>query len=78
MKSFKKLILAGLLGCALTVSAFPCSAKTLNSSVLETESQITPRADKLEWRFKKINGKTYRRLYNVTLNKWIGDWELVG
>lgn len=78
MKSFKKLMLAGLFGCALTVSAFPCSAKTLSAPVLETESQITSRADKLEWRFKKINGKTYRRLYNITQDVWIGDWELVG
>lgn len=26
------------------------------------------------WRYEKINGILYKRLYNYTTNCWIGDW----
>lgn len=33
------------------------------------------RIDNFEWRYKVIDGKLYRRLFNVTAQKWAGDWE---
>ena len=35
---------------------------------------IEARADIIEWRYKLENGRVYKRLYNYTKQKWIGDW----
>ncbi|MBS7578438.1 MULTISPECIES: hypothetical protein [unclassified Enterococcus] len=35
---------------------------------------ITLRKSIIEWRFKTIDGKLYKRLYDYTTNTWIGDW----
>lgn len=37
---------------------------------------IEPRADIIEWRYKVVNGKLYKRLFNYSKNQWIGDWIL--
>lgn len=47
---------------------YAASAETLNET-------STPRADILEWRYKKINGKVYKRLYNASTNTWVGGWK---
>ncbi len=36
--------------------------------------EIQPMADKLYWRYTIIDGKQYKRLYNSTKHKWVGDW----
>ncbi|WP_317414771.1 hypothetical protein [Holdemanella porci] len=48
--------------------------------VLANETEVTanidvtmPCQEKLVWKYKVINGKLYRRLWNQTLNKWVGD-----
>lgn len=48
--------------------------------VLANETEVTanidvtmPCKDQLVWKYKYINGKLYRRLWNQTLNKWVGD-----
>ncbi len=48
--------------------------------VLANETEVTanidvtiPYKDQLVWKYKFINGKLYRRLWNQTLNKWVGD-----
>jgi len=38
---------------------------------------VTPYADIIEWRYKVENGKLYKRQYNCTKDKWIGEWVLV-
>ena len=35
---------------------------------------IEARADIIEWRYKLKNGRVYKRRYNYTKQKWIGDW----
>lgn len=30
--------------------------------------------DSIVWRYKTVNGRLYKRQYNTTTNKWIGDW----
>ena len=39
------------------------------------ETNIT-RADRIEWRYKIIDGVLYKRLYNYSKDEWIGDWVL--
>ncbi|RHE40751.1 hypothetical protein [Holdemanella biformis] len=48
--------------------------------VLANETEVTanidvtmPYKEQLVWKYKFINGKLYRRLWNQTLNKWVGD-----
>ena len=41
------------------------------------ETPILMRAPALEWRYKFIDGKLYRRLYDCSTQEWVGDWELV-
>ena len=48
--------------------------------VLANETKTTaniyitmPCKEKLVWKFKNINGRLYKRLWNQTLNKWVGD-----
>ena len=48
--------------------------------VLANETEVTaniyvtmPCQEKLVWKYKVINGKLYKRLWNQTLNKWVGD-----
>lgn len=43
----------------------------------ENISQIEPRSDVIGWKYKNIDGKLYKRLYNYTKEQWIGDWILV-
>lgn len=38
---------------------------------------IMPRAPIIEWRYKVVNDKLYRRQYNCSTQEWIGEWELI-
>lgn len=35
---------------------------------------ISVRSENIRWIYKEINGKLYKRLYNYTLNEWVGEW----
>lgn len=78
MQKLQNLILSLLFVTISSTASFPCFAETLNVPTFEMQSQITPRTDTIIWRYESFNGRLYRRLYNKTQDKWIGDWELVG
>lgn len=46
--------------------------------VYELESPVQKSAqmyrDAIVWKYKNINGRLYKRQYNYTTGKWIGDW----
>lgn len=45
-----------------------------NETEVTTDIYVTmPCKEKLVWKFKNINGRLYKRLWNLTLNKWAGD-----
>lgn len=50
-------------------------------SILANEADrpltVESRADIIGWRYKTENGRVYKRLFNYSKNKWIGDWILV-
>lgn len=47
------------------------------STVLQSEEyHAVPFADIIGWRYKSVDGKMYRRLYNYSKQKWMGNWEL--
>lgn len=33
------------------------------------------RAPIIGWRYKTVNDRLYRRLYNYSTQEWIGEWE---
>ena len=67
----KKIIL--VLSVILSMNGItPIFAEEVNP--ITSDSAIETYNEKLEWRFKIINGKWYKRLWNVRLNRWEGDW----
>lgn len=37
-------------------------------------STISPQSGYINWRYQYINGVLYKRLYNYSTNKWVGNW----
>lgn len=40
-------------------------------------SSVTPQSNIIEWRYKIVDGKLYKRQYDYTKEVWVGDWILV-
>lgn len=40
------------------------------------EGTVNTRATQYEWYYKVVDGKYYRRLYDLTNQKWVTDWIL--
>lgn len=38
------------------------------------QETIMPMADVYIWKYKVINNKMYKRLFNSSKKKWVGDW----
>lgn len=49
---------------------------TSTTSSYDMETQVSSRKPKIDWRYKIEDGKLYRRLYNYSTQKWVGEWEL--
>ena len=48
-------------------------------TVESAESSVAPCSDIIDYRYKYIGDKLYRRLYNYTRGEWAEDsWHLVG
>lgn len=45
-------------------------------TIAEEGDTNSPRADILQWRYKIVDGKIYKRLYNASTGHWVGDWIL--
>lgn len=41
---------------------------------LENVSEISPFATRTGWKYKVMHGALYKRLYDYTNKKWIGNW----
>lgn len=64
----------------MDISRYPGNANILSkqkSMTLQADHSIVPLKDVIIWRYKTLNGKTYKRLYNSTTRQWIGNWILV-
>lgn len=79
----KKAILSFIFILSISVGfiSFPSFAKTIPDTNTETKIiteyiDTTPqyRNNAIGWRYKKKNGKLYKRLYNYSTKKWIGKW----
>lgn len=58
-----------------------CIAQTVDYgtelALAASAQEIPSRIDGYEWRYKIINGKLYKRLYNITKHRWESDWIIV-
>lgn len=43
-------------------------------AVTNNPETVVPMADGFVWRYKIVNGITYKRLYNCSKKKWVGNW----
>ena len=58
---------------ALSVSSFAAPAESIADTSVDTTSDVLARKPYTEWRYKVINGKLYKRLYDATNEKWLTD-----
>ena len=69
----KKCILQVIL--LISISLFCFSPLTATANCLNNQYNINfERSAKIGWRYKIINGIMYKRLYDYTNKRWIGDW----
>ena len=79
MKRLNKLILLFLFGF-ISIGVFSGSIVSAQdtsnepSIVVSEEDSSVYRVDLIVWKYKTINGKLYKRKYNQTTKKWIGNW----
>lgn len=59
---------------SLSVTSFAEPAISTEAEADEAVSAVTARKAITEWRYKVINGKLYKRLYDTTHEKWLTDW----
>ena len=50
------------------------TAVAVRASSNDNNDEIITYSYDIEWRYKLINGKLYKRQYNHTTKKWIGNW----
>lgn len=65
-----------LLSCPATLIPAHAAEASVPTSTSEDDTIIQPHAAIIEWVFKEVDGKFYRRLYNFQTKEWIGDWIL--
>ena len=75
MKTSKLLKKYGTLFLMLCMLSIPTICSIPATTVCA--STVQPMSDRIEWRYKFVGDKTYKRLFNYTTNSWIGDWILV-
>lgn len=75
---FKVILFTVVMACSIFVS-IPVMASQQSIVVLAEgdTTDIQPRTDIKEWRYKVINGNLYKRLYNYSTGRWEGDWIFV-
>lgn len=68
------LILLLVSGINLNVIAKdPILTRSPHYSLYQNEN-LSLRQHRLEWRYKVINGVLYKRLYDHSINNWVGNW----
>ena len=72
--SLKKTAFAACLTLAV-LSAMPVASFAAVPESEPASTSIEPRADEIGYRYRILDGKLQRRLWNYTDGCWIGDWE---
>lgn len=64
-----------LFGILITLTFI--STGTIQAKAIENNNQISTYKDVKEWRYKIMNGRLYKRLFNLSKERWETDWILV-
>lgn len=75
---FNKILLltTAILFSISIVPTLNVSAKENTSTISYQSSVCVPFSENIDWRYKSVNGKIYKRLYNYSMSQWVGDWIL--
>ena len=74
----KRIMIVGMiLSFCFSSSNTVMAAEIVNvQSEVNANKNATARADRIDYVYKVIDGKMYKRLYNFTKGIWLGDWIL--
>lgn len=81
IKLWKKDLLLGISAVVLAVTLVCPWAGAANAYKAATPpvaigAGAVTRSAIIDWRYKAVDGRLYRRQYNYTEQCWIGEWEL--
>lgn len=60
--------------CSLTLVNFKSAPNVPPQETVNDIPQVVPLKQIIDWRYKVINGNLYKRKYNYSTSKWIGEW----
>lgn len=70
----KKLLLLTTLVAMLQFGTVTYAETAIPNETAIENTQISPRAEVKEWRFRDNKGQLQKRLWSVTYGRWIGEW----
>lgn len=73
----KLMHLSAIAAGAMVLLFMPLPAQASEAASPEsspTYQSIVPTAQIIDWRWKIEDGKMYKRLYNYTIQQWVGEW----
>lgn len=75
----KLLTIVGSLCLVFTILVSPvASMPSVVQAAAPKDDVAQPQHDIIAYRYKIEGNKMYKRLYNYTINEWIGDWIFMG
>ena len=76
LNDFILLFLFGFISIGVFSGSIVSAQDTSNepSIVVSEEDSSVYSGDVIVWKYKTMNGKFYKRKYNQTTKKWIGNW----
>ena len=54
-----------------------CTDVTCEAEAASAGNTAEVRKTNVYWRYKTLNGRVYKRLFDYEKNAWVGDWILV-
>ena len=72
----RKICLTLVLVICLSVFSIPAFAANIESEI-DTQGEYAARAVETEWYYRIYNGRLQQRLWSITDQKWLTDWEYV-
>lgn len=54
-----------------------CQGVTCETEAASTGERAEIRKTNIYWRYKTLNGRVYKRLFDYEKDVWVGDWILV-
>lgn len=83
MNKVKKIVISFgaviLISASVTPTMVSYAASPVNLFDTDVSAvSVNPRADIIDWRYKTVGNEVFRRKYNYSKRKWIGEWELCG